>query len=63
MIRRSIARFDDLEAARRRYDSLQPVGRLGKPEDIADGVLYLASDEARFVTGSELMIDGGYSAR
>jgi NAD(P)-dependent dehydrogenase (short-subunit alcohol dehydrogenase family) len=63
MIRRSIARFDDLEAARRRYDSLQPVGRLEKPEDIADGVLYLASDEARFVTGSELMIDGGYSAR
>jgi 3(or 17)beta-hydroxysteroid dehydrogenase len=63
MIRRSMARFDDLEAARRRYDSLQPVGRLGRPEDIAYGVLYLASDEARFVTGSELVIDGGYSVR
>ena len=36
---------------------------LGKPEDIADGVLYLASDESKFVTGIELPIDGGYSAK
>lgn len=35
---------------------------VGKPDDIAHGIVYLASDEARFVTGSELVIDGGYTA-
>lgn len=39
-----------------------PMGRVGTPEDIAYGVLYLASDEASFVTGSELVIDGGTTA-
>ena len=39
-----------------------PLGRVGKPDDVAYGVLYLASDESRFVTGSELRIDGGISA-
>jgi NAD(P)-dependent dehydrogenase (short-subunit alcohol dehydrogenase family) len=37
-----------------------PMGHLGKPEDIAHGSLYLCSDEAAFVTGSELVIDGGW---
>ena len=40
-----------------------PLGRLGTPEEIAYGVLYLASDEASFVTGSELIIDGGRTAQ
>ena len=40
-----------------------PMGRVGKPEDIAFGVLYLASDESSFVTGSELVIDGGTTAQ
>ena len=40
-----------------------PLGRIGTPEDIAYGVLYLASDESSFVTGSELVIDGGATAR
>ncbi|MFC1860673.1 SDR family NAD(P)-dependent oxidoreductase [Chloroflexota bacterium] len=40
-----------------------PVGHIGEPIDIAFGILYLASDEARFVTGSELVIDGGYTAQ
>jgi len=39
-----------------------PMGRVGTPEDIAYGVLYLASDESAFVTGSELVIDGGTTA-
>lgn len=39
-----------------------PLGRLGRPEDVAYGALYLASDEASFVTGSELVIDGGRTA-
>ncbi len=40
-----------------------PMGRLGRPEEVAAGVAYLASDDATFVTGSELYIDGGYMAR
>jgi len=40
-----------------------PIGKKGLPEDIAAGVLYLASDESRYVTGSELVIDGGLSTR
>jgi NAD(P)-dependent dehydrogenase (short-subunit alcohol dehydrogenase family) len=43
--------------------SLHPLGHLGEPLDIAYGILYLASDESKFVTGSELVIDGGYTAR
>ncbi len=43
--------------------SRHPIGHLGEPNDIAYGVLYLASDESKFVTGSELVIDGGYIAR
>ena len=40
-----------------------PLGRMGQPEDIAAGILYLASDESSFVTGSELVIDGGMTAQ
>ncbi len=43
--------------------AVTPMGRLGRPEEIAAGVAYLASDDASFVTGSELYIDGGYIAR
>ena len=43
--------------------ALTPMAHLGKPEDIAAGVAYLASDDATFVTGLELYIDGGYMAR
>jgi NAD(P)-dependent dehydrogenase (short-subunit alcohol dehydrogenase family) len=50
-------------AYREHLDSLHPLGHLGSPEDVAYGILYLASDEAKFVTGSELVIDGGYTAR
>lgn len=42
---------------------LHPVGHLGEPDDIAYGILYLASDESKFVTGTELVIDGGYTAQ
>jgi NAD(P)-dependent dehydrogenase (short-subunit alcohol dehydrogenase family) len=43
--------------------ALTPMARLGDPEDIAAGVAYLASDDAKFVTGTELYIDGGFIAR
>jgi NAD(P)-dependent dehydrogenase (short-subunit alcohol dehydrogenase family) len=48
---------------RTRVLSQIPLGRLGQPEDIAYGVLYLASDESAFVTGAELVIDGGFTAQ
>lgn len=42
---------------------MHPVGHAGEPDDIAYGVVYLASDESKFVTGAELVIDGGYTAQ
>ena len=48
---------------REEYRRRVPLGRIGTPEDIAYGVLYLASDESSFVTGSELVIDGGSTAQ
>ena len=42
---------------------MTPMGRLGRPEDVAAAVAYLASDDAAFVTGSELIVDGGFLAR
>jgi 2-keto-3-deoxy-L-fuconate dehydrogenase len=53
--------YPDPEKAYREMCSTQAVGRMGKPEEIAAAALYLASDEAAFVTGSALMIDGGWS--
>ncbi|MBN2366282.1 MAG: glucose 1-dehydrogenase [Calditrichaeota bacterium] len=54
---------DGVEAFRKHLDSLHPIGHVGEPEDIAYGVIYLASDESKFVTGSEFVIDGGYTVR
>ena len=39
-----------------------PTGELGQPADVADGVLFLASDEASYITGQSLVVDGGYTA-
>jgi NAD(P)-dependent dehydrogenase (short-subunit alcohol dehydrogenase family) len=41
----------------------QPIGRPGRPEEVANAILFLASDEASFVTGCPLLVDGGYLAR
>jgi NAD(P)-dependent dehydrogenase (short-subunit alcohol dehydrogenase family) len=51
------------EAFKKRIAGLLPIGHFGEPDDVAFGVLYLASDESKFVTGSELVIDGGYIAQ
>lgn len=50
-------------AAKASLDALHPLGGTGTPDDIAWGAVYLASDESRWVTGAELVIDGGYTAR
>lgn len=52
-----------IEDLRRELDAAHPIGHIGEPNDIARGVLYLVSDEAKFVTGEELVIDGGYTSR
>ncbi len=54
---------EGVEGFRKHLDSLHPVGHVGEPDDIAYGIVYLASDESKFVTGSELVIDGGYTAQ
>jgi 3(or 17)beta-hydroxysteroid dehydrogenase len=52
-----------MEEAKKLYKDMTMMGRFGEPEDIAYGVLYLASDESKYVTGAELVIDGGYTAK
>jgi 3(or 17)beta-hydroxysteroid dehydrogenase len=59
----NIAKDDDVEAARRALEARHPLGHLGEPDDVAYAVLYLASDESKFATGSRLVIDGGYTAQ
>ncbi len=48
---------------RRGFAAATPLGREARPEEVGYGVLFLASDEASFITGAELVIDGGYTAR
>jgi NAD(P)-dependent dehydrogenase (short-subunit alcohol dehydrogenase family) len=57
------AKDGDVDAARKALESLHPIGHLGEPDDVAYAVLYLASDESKFATGSELVVDGGYIAQ
>lgn len=64
MMRSLEAGFDpeDAEAARGAMENAIPLGRYGEPADIAGLVLFLASDESRFITGAQVRIDGGMGA-
>jgi NAD(P)-dependent dehydrogenase (short-subunit alcohol dehydrogenase family) len=53
---------DNMEQTIRELHARQPIGRMGRPEEIADLAVYLASDESGFMTGSEVTIDGGWTA-
>lgn len=62
MVEQGVERTGQPDKALAYIASRHPVGHLGVPGDIASAVVYLASDESRFVTGAELVVDGGYTA-
>ena len=60
--RRLVKRFGDMETAERVWGPKHPMGRLGRAEEIARAAVFLASDDASFMTGADLLVDGGYTA-
>jgi NAD(P)-dependent dehydrogenase (short-subunit alcohol dehydrogenase family) len=62
MVAEFITKAPDPEAARKQRLGLHPMGRFGKPEDVAHAAVYLASDESAWVTGATFSVDGGYTA-
>lgn len=62
MLQDNLRRAGDEATQRRIADSIIPMGRIGRPEEVARAILYLASDESSYVTGVELPVDGGLAA-
>jgi NAD(P)-dependent dehydrogenase (short-subunit alcohol dehydrogenase family) len=54
---------DEAEAYAARTVGQTPMGRIGEPDDIGDVISFLASDASRYMTGSEIVVDGGFTAR
>ena len=63
LVQEAVSRAPDPAQARRQLEVVRPLNRLGTPEEIGSAILYLASDEAAYATGSILSIDGGYTAQ
>jgi 2-keto-3-deoxy-L-fuconate dehydrogenase len=61
-VKRLLAQADDPDDAHAALVARQPIGRLGTPQEVASAIAYLASDEAAFVTGTALVVDGGLMA-
>ncbi|MFB6231631.1 MAG: SDR family NAD(P)-dependent oxidoreductase [Salinibacter sp.] len=51
------------DASKEELEAMHPIGHMGEPDDVAYAVMYLASDESKFMTGSELVLDGGFTAQ
>ncbi len=62
MVARMVGGHRDPERYRQRLEGASPAGRLGEPDDVAGAILYLASDDAAFVNGAEIVVDGGLTA-
>jgi NAD(P)-dependent dehydrogenase (short-subunit alcohol dehydrogenase family) len=62
MVDRMVDGHHDPERLRQAIEAAAPLGRMGAPADVAGAVLYLASDDSAFVTGTELTVDGGICA-
>jgi len=62
MIHTAWEKFGDVEKARHLWDEKHPLGRIAQPEEVARAVLFLASDDASFITGTALAVDGGITA-
>ena len=60
--KRLLERHASMDVVREKYVPRHPIGRLGQPEEIAAAAVFLASDDASFVTGSDMLVDGGYTA-
>ncbi|MFP3854846.1 MAG: SDR family NAD(P)-dependent oxidoreductase [Anaerolineales bacterium] len=63
LVEEAVNRAEDPEAARRGLEEIRPLNRLGDPSEIASAILYLASDDAAYATGSIFSMDGGYTAQ
>jgi NAD(P)-dependent dehydrogenase (short-subunit alcohol dehydrogenase family) len=53
----------DNKEAIKQYEQLEPMGRLGNPEEVAEAVIWLCSDQSSFITGHSMMVDGGWTAK
>ena len=61
--RMALIKSNDIEAARENSRQMHPIGRLGTADDIARAIVFLASDDAKFMTGSAMVVDGGLTAQ
>lgn len=62
MLERTISAAPNQQEFRQSLNSMQPLGRIAMPEDIAQAIVFLASDRAAFITGAVIPVDGGYTA-
>jgi NAD(P)-dependent dehydrogenase (short-subunit alcohol dehydrogenase family) len=63
MNERNLSRAEDPETMRRSWFEVTPLGKLGKPEDVAKAMVFLACDDSDFITGTPLLVDGGRTAQ